>query len=272
MKRMIGLTGGNGKLGSLLLKRANFVNLRCDVTDIESIKYNILHCGFDLDLIVNCAAMSGIEECELNQKKAFEVNVKGLYNLHKVFGSRVLNISTDQVFSGSQWAFLPVENSIPNPINWYGKTKWGAEIESKDDGGKTIRLSRTVSVNDRDIHDYIWELASVERISVPTFFKRNYLHKEFAVDGIEYFAKNYDDMPELVNYGGLNNVSMYDFIHDFADDLEKELVTKNKVYDEKMTPRPKKGGFNVSLAQSLGFPMYTISDTVSRLREENIDE
>ena len=271
MKRMYGVTGYKGKLGSLLLKRPNFVFIDCDVTDLESVKRGI---GYkeELDLIVNCAAMSGIEECELNPKKAFDVNVRGLVNLHRVFGSRVLNISTDQVFSGNHFGFLPTERTTPCPVNNYGFTKWGAEINSKDDKGKTIRLSRTVSVNDRDIHDYIWELASVERISVPTFFKRNYLHKDFAVDGIEYFARNYDDMPEIVNYGGLNNVSMYDFIHDFADELEKELVTKNKVYDDKMTPRPKKGGFNVSLAQSLGFPMFTIADTVSRLREESIDE
>ena len=107
-----------------------------------------------------------------------------------------------------------------------------------------------------------------EEISVPTFFKRNYLHRSQAVDGIVYFVENYDKMPFVVNYGSLDNSSYYKLMLEFSKRLNLAGKVTKRSIELSLTPRPKRGGFNVSLAKKLGFPMYTLSDTVSKLVEE----
>lgn len=266
-----GVVGHLGKLGRLLLERPNFVPIDCNITDRESIKRGLGNAP-DLNVIVNCAAVSSIDACEADYDHALKVNVHGLSYLHKEFGSRVLNISTDQVFSGKSW-FLPKENSFREPVNNYGYTKLGAETISQINGGKTIRISRTVSMDDPDIHMYWIRLAEGNDIAVPTFFKRNYLTRNKAVNGIEFFVNNYDRMPRAVNYGSLDNVSYYRLMDEFllAAKVYGEYLP-GKVLPRKQdvggSPRPKWGGFNVTLAKKLGFPMYKLSDTVSELVEE----
>lgn len=267
-----GVVGYKGKIGSLLLQRPDFVFLDCDVTDIDSIKRQVGVKG-ELDVVVNCAAISSIEKCEEDYKKAIEVNCHGLTNLHRVFGSRVLNISSDHVFDGRKW-MLPKEDTAQSPINSYGMTKLASEMVSLAFEGKTIRLSRTVSHLDSDIDQYFYALENSEYIEVPDFLSRNYIHRDFAVDGIVYMAKNWDKMPQMVHYAGTENVTMYSFIKMVAVDagFRPQDVTKRGKYNDSLAPRPRKGGLNISLAKSLGFPMYNISDTVSKVVDGYINE
>lgn len=262
-----GVVGHRGKLGRLLLERPNFVFVDCNITDLSSIERGLGDAS-ELDLLVNCAGMSSIDSCEADFDLAIKINKNGLHNLHKVFGSRVLNISSDQVFSG-KGIFLPKENSYRQPINAYGFSKLGAELVSYADLGKTIRLSRTVSLDDPDIERYLYRVLKGETVAVPTFFKRNYLARDQAVDGIEFFVNNYDKMPDIVNYGSLDNVSFYKLVRLLSLCLPEcggDVIPRR--VDVGGSPRPKRAGFNVSLAKKLGFPMYTLSDTMSKLEEE----
>ena len=273
MKRIF-VTGRQGKLGSLLIQREGFVAFDGDITDYSSVgkMAKKLMVAPD-DLVVNCAGMTSIDECESDEVKAFIVNMGGIENLHKVFGSRVLNISTDQVFSGEWTLSLRKEKSFRSPINAYGASKFGAEAISEINEGKTIRLSRTISIEDTDIAKYIMRLYREEDIEVPDFFFRNYLTRSQAVDGIEYFAKNYDNMPAVVNYGSKENISMDNLMRRIAVEfkLDPDNVISRDYRIEGLIPRPEYGGFNTSLAKRLGFPYYKISDVVKELgRSANV--
>lgn len=269
MKKIYGVIG-KGKLGSILSNRPNFFFLDCDVTDLLSIGKAIRH--NPMDIIVNCAAISSIDECEKNYEKAIAVNVRGLRNLHKLFEERVLNLSSDHVFKGGMsQIFPPKETSTPSPTNNYGLTKLASETVSDIFGGKTIRLSRSVSVADNDISNYLTDIYSYnKKIFVPTFFTRNYIHREFTADGIEYMVRNWDKMPKLVNYCGTDNTNFYKFMYNLIFELSKDpkdFVRPRTKYEQD-APRPRRGGLNTDLAKSLGFPMYNLSDTMSRLVKE----
>lgn len=272
MKKIYGVIGSTGKLGSLLVQRPDFVKLDVDIRSVSSLHGLRMYLDGNyngLDVIVNCAAISSIDECEGNYEKAIKVNVHGLSNLHKVFGDRVLNISTDHVFNGRNW-LLPREGTTPAPINSYGLTKFASEGVSQVFGGKTIRLSRTVSHLDPDLNQYLHFLEAQEQVTVPDFFSRNYIHREYAVMGIEYMVRHWDDMPSVVNYAGTENVTMYSFVKMLAMEANfrpQDVLKRNK-YDDSLVPRPRKGGLNVSLAKSLGFPMFNVSDTVSKVVED----
>ena len=260
-----GLIGHNGKLGRLLSERPNFVPVECDITNPASIKQSYLN----VDVLVNCAGVTSIDECESNQKRATEVNVRGAYYLHEVYGGRVLTISSDHVFSG-RGIFSPKEETLASPVNHYGWTKIGAEAISRINGGKVIRLSRSVSIKDADIAGWLGALRLGQEAHIPSFFYRNYLTQSQVVDGLEYFVNNFDSMPSTVHYGSVDTVSMYDFVELLARDFGlggfgNRLVVENKKYDESMTPRPLRGGFSTKLAKALGFPMYYSWNAVEQL-------
>lgn len=263
---------GNGKLGRLLLERPNFVPISCDITSKDSI-YNGLYATFgeeqNYDVIVNCAGITSIDECEENQKHATEVNVRGNFYLHEICGNRVLTISSDYVFPGSGF-FRPKENSLLSPVNHCGWTKVGAEAVSRVNGGKVIRLSRSVSIEDDDIARWLMALYRGEEIYVPSFFSRNYLTRKQAVDGLEFFVRNFSSMPDTVHYGSVDTVSMYLFMREVAKafGLDYNAVIANTEYNPNMTPRPLKGGFSISLAKSLGFPAYSVGDVAKQLAED----
>lgn len=272
--RTFAVTGFRGKLGRLLCGRSNFIGMDCDVTDpisidnsLETMRRN----GVYPEIIVNCAAISSIDACEDDEKKANLVNVRGLYNLHTVFGKKVLNISSDHVFS----SIGPFDESYrltpsSSPVNYYGWSKLGAEKISMMDGGKTLRLSRSVSIEDGDISQYLMELYKGEEILVPNFIRRNYLPRDYIVNGIEYFVNNWDKMPQLVHYGAQDVSNFYEFMTILAKKfgLDANLVVPRTEYYDCMTPRPKGGGLKVDLSLRLGFPMYSVFDTCVKLAED----
>jgi dTDP-4-dehydrorhamnose reductase len=264
--KKIGVTGFKGKLGSLLIKREGYIPLDMDITNKLSIEKELKY--HPVDMIVNCASISSIDECERDYEKALKVNTYGLHNLFSVFGKYILNIGTDQVYDGH--SSKRTEKDKPNPINSYGYTKMGAEALCHVHQGKTLRLSRTVSFNDFDINGYINSLWNNQSIYVPSFFYRNYLHRTYAIDGITYFVEHYDSMPDIVNYGGEENCSMYDLMMLIGGAFRQEpsLICRRVEDLENMTKRPHRAGYRIDLAKSLGFPMYSLYDTVSRIFTE----
>lgn len=82
-----------------------------------------------IDLIINCAAYTDVDGCEINKESAFKVNVLGPRNLAIVSSetnAKLVHISTDYVFSGE--TNIPyLESDISDAKNIYGSTKYLGE-------------------------------------------------------------------------------------------------------------------------------------------------
>jgi dTDP-4-dehydrorhamnose reductase len=87
----------------------------------------------DGDWIVNCAAYTNVDKAEEDPVQAFSVNSDGVKRIVEMCALRdlkLLQVSTDYVFDGQKG--LPyTEDSIPNPINVYGKSKLEGEVWAK---------------------------------------------------------------------------------------------------------------------------------------------
>jgi len=137
--------GGSGLLGSKVLKESimefdaigtynshpfSMKNVNVKQLDIRNEKeVEIFIRDRSPDCIVLTAALTNVDQCELNKKEAFEVNVKGPTNVAKaaeMVGAKLIYISTDYVFDGTKGLYS--ENDAPNPINYYGKTKLEGEL------------------------------------------------------------------------------------------------------------------------------------------------
>ena len=78
------------------------------------------------EVLIHCAALTGIRECEQNQKKSWQVNVSGTENLIKACEKHqrrcyFIYISTACVFRGDIGNY--VETDTPYPKNFYALTK-----------------------------------------------------------------------------------------------------------------------------------------------------
>ncbi len=122
------ITGSSGKLGSELVKVFPDAfappHKELDITDRKAVA-NYIEKNTP-ELVIHCAALTGIRECEDNKDLAWRVNVQGTENLvraceNAVPRARFVYISTACVFYGDRGNY--VETDIPYPKNFYSLTK-----------------------------------------------------------------------------------------------------------------------------------------------------
>ncbi|WP_035587183.1 SDR family oxidoreductase [Hippea jasoniae] len=126
--------GANGLVGNAIVDKLNSLGIEClpllhrdfDITHIDDFEKIESFCP---DIVINTAAYLGVEPCEANPTKAFEVNSLAVKNL-AVFceenGYVLAQVSSDAIFDGKNPPYD--ENSTPNPLNMYGLTKFNGEL------------------------------------------------------------------------------------------------------------------------------------------------
>lgn len=128
MKVMI--TGAGGQLGKDLITIFEkdyaieaFDKENLDITDEKNV-FNVIS-NLKPDLIINAAAYTAVDDCEINRKLAYEVNSFGAYYVAKAAkanGASMVQISTDYIFNGKKDTPYEVDDS-PDPISIYGQSK-----------------------------------------------------------------------------------------------------------------------------------------------------
>lgn len=97
--------------------------VRCDISDPSSV--NFLSRAIDsADLVIHCAALTNVSQCETDKKACFRANVVGTRNmviLAKKLGAKLIYVSTPSVFDGVIGNYK--ENDTPNPKNFYSLSK-----------------------------------------------------------------------------------------------------------------------------------------------------
>lgn len=137
------LLGGSGQLGRewqhFVRQKGVEANLmpynshQLDITNYERLSEEIVN--QQPDVVVNCAAYTGVDRAETERKKAMEVNARAVEQLARICrktGSTLVYYSTDYVFPGSgddkkKYPEGYGEDHQADPVNWYGKTKWEGE-------------------------------------------------------------------------------------------------------------------------------------------------
>ncbi|MFX1453204.1 MAG: SDR family oxidoreductase, partial [Promethearchaeota archaeon] len=83
------------------------------------------------DIVVLTAGMTNVDQCEIEKNLATKINLDGPKNIVKVcekLGSKLIFMSTDFVFDGTKKKGNYSEKDHPNPLNYYAKTKYLAEL------------------------------------------------------------------------------------------------------------------------------------------------
>ena len=145
MKMKIMITGQKGQLGTEIqkqlrlgkseigpipdaLKGAEVAAVDLPQLDISRLTDTVAFVEqFHPDIVINCAAYTNVDGCEVNHDTAFQANAVGPRNLaiacEKV-GAKLVHVSTDYVFSGRENGGIPLdEAAATGPISAYGTTK-----------------------------------------------------------------------------------------------------------------------------------------------------
>ena len=143
------VTGSNGLLGQKLIhlikekypqyellacsrgenrvnKTEGFTFRNIDITN--NIEVKKLFSEFKPNIIVNTAAMTNVDQCEVEQEACWNVNVKAVENLiqeSEKYNSHLIHLSTDFIFDGEKGMYKETDES--HPLSFYGKSKETAE-------------------------------------------------------------------------------------------------------------------------------------------------
>ena len=128
------VTGAAGQLGREMVRVAGtavvagLTRADLDVTDRDAA--HTVVAGLRPDVVVNCAAWTDVDGCELDPERAQTVNADAVGFLAEAcdeVGAHFVHMSTDYVFNGE--ASTPYGEDHPtDPVNAYGASKLAGEV------------------------------------------------------------------------------------------------------------------------------------------------
>lgn len=184
-------------------------------------------------VIINASAYTAVDKAETEKEAAFAINgdaVANLATISKANNIRLLHISTDFVFDGTQSTPYTTDDK-PNPINVYGASKLAGESAIQEIYPENAAIVRTSWVYSSHGNNFVKTMLRLmaekdalnvvsDQIGSPTYAKglAEYLWRLAEQDTLEL----------IQHYSDLGVASWYDFavtIQEVA--LEKGLLTKS---------------------------------------------
>lgn len=131
--------GGSGLVGSKFLETAkNIFTISApnagevDILDQEKVKVSLEE--LSPEFVINFAAYTDVQKSEEQRGNigglVYKINATGAKNIAGVCNKlkiKLIHISTDYIFDGTKSGSPYAEDDKPNPVNWYGQTKYFGE-------------------------------------------------------------------------------------------------------------------------------------------------
>jgi len=228
-----------------------------DITDGASV--NRLIAEVRPEVILHAAAMTKVDECELNKVDCWNTNVTAtrfILDAAKETKSRILFISTDFVFDGLHGPYN--EEHEPNPVNYYGSSKLAAE-KAVMQSGLDWAIVRTVLVvgntadgQRQNILTWVKEkLERGEKIKVVDDQVRTPTYVEDLADGIILVLEK--NKKGIFHIAGKDTLTPYQIANETATylKLDSKLIEKASVENfSQAALRPPRTGFIIEKART----------------------
>lgn len=286
------VTGSRGQLGYQTLKTLSrdievipTSKKRGEFGDFSFVEMSITDYGkVDLiieekepEIVVNCAAYTNVDACELNPNIARRVNSDAVENLAKtckVRGIKLIQISTDYVFDGRGPPYE--EYSDKNPIQEYGKSKSSAEEIIQSETGLDWAIVRASGIFSTSHNNFLtWLLKSANENKEVFIVGDQYSTPISALSVSRFISKIIDDnLSGIWNIGSTETVSRLDFARKVCQKFEVGL---ENISESRMSSIPWKAErpVNTSLdtikMRSI-FPGQSIDSMIEELVSENSEK
>jgi dTDP-4-dehydrorhamnose reductase len=222
------------------------------------------------DLILHCAAMTKVDDCEREPQRAAETNVLGSFNVAMAAqrtGALLVTVSTDYVFDGEQDDPYD-EHAVPNPISTYARTKYAGELAARAVAPDVIvlRTAWVFGAGDDFFSRAVAALAAgeeiggiVDQVGSPTFIRelaaRILPVVETGIRGVVHLAG-----PEACTwFDGLTRAKA-------IGDLPGEVVPRKAAELERPAPRPRNSAITSVVLPGTGVaPMPPLDESIRQV-------
>lgn len=217
-------------------------------------------------LIINCAAYTAVDGCETDKRMAMAVNgdaLKYMANSARKFGSYLVHVSTDYVFDGTEGNYN--EDSLPNPINYYGLSKLVGDTYARSYENSLIIRTSGVYGHKGNFPSFIIERLGKNR-------NANVMKGYYSPIHAENLAHA---MSSLIGKGtkGIANVSgerisRLDFARKIAEkfSLDRDLIVPVEKIENMVASRPFDSSLDTSLSRKiLDFDFFSTASNLEKL-------
>ncbi len=295
------ITGATGLLGSSLIRKtpagfsisASYHNnnlvpkKRCTYIHMELTSKTSVMKAIEKakpDIVIHTAAIATPDYCDKNQDEAWNVNVKGTQHILdacKKVGAKIIFITTNGVYDGKNAPYS--ETDEPNPIDFYGKTKYEAEKLVKNSGVAYIivRLITMYGWNNPQSREnpLTWQIRVLGRNKTPLTMVddmfNNFLSVEEASMVIWKLVSKFDKhINQSFNVAGKECISRYAFSIKIAKifDLDESMITPVKLsFFKNMVPRPENTCFTTrKMEEDLNIKPKSMIDGLKYLKKNGL--
>jgi dTDP-4-dehydrorhamnose reductase len=282
----IAVTGSTGLIGSRIIELLNkdfqFIPLlqkKVNITNRQQTDETISN--IDFDILLHLAAYTDVDGTEKNKEAAYRINVEGTRNIFEAVNAKkkkFIYISTDFVFDGKQEKAPFYEDSIPNPISYYGQTKYeGEKIVNSSAGGRAmiVRFSYPYRANFEQKKDFVRNIKSqLEQGKSLQMVTDSTITPTFIDDiafVLKYLFNNYS--PEIYHVVGGDSLSPYDAGKLIAKtfNLNQSLIqpTTYEVYFKDRAKRPQYS--EIKSKKNNFYKMKTFEEGLNEIRKQTIE-
>lgn len=281
------ITGGSGLLGErlaavskdndelILVHNSNPSDntVKCDITNEKEVNNCIEK--ENPDVIIHCAAMTHVDNCEDEIEKAYSINGDGTGYLAKAAeknDAKIIYVSTDFVFDGTRGYYK--EEEKVNPQGIYAKSKYEGEVQLQkySTNWAIARVSVLYGWHSSRPNFTSWvvnELRHKRKINIVTDQINSPTLADNAAEAIFEIARQ--NKNGIFHTAGNDAINRFDFTRKIADafDLNDELInpTDSTQFVQK-APRPRDSSLNVDkVERELGMKMETCSESLKRMAD-----
>jgi dTDP-4-dehydrorhamnose reductase len=224
------------------------------------------------EVVIHTAAMTQVDDCELNQEDCKKANIEAVRNIIegcRSVSAHLVHLSTDFIFDGTEGPLR--EEALPSPVNFYGETKLEAE-KLIFDSGISWSIARTVLVYGivpglSRSNIILWVKDSLEKektINVVDDQWRTPTLAEDLAQGCWLIAKN--KVEGIFNISGNDMLTPYDMAQMVAEHfhLDKKYIKRaNSTTFSQPAKRPAKTGFIIEKAENeLGYKPHSFKQGI----------
>jgi len=275
----IALTGASGLVGSRIIEilkdRFDFIPVsqdRMDITNKDQVEKNLSNLEFDVFL--HLAAYTDVDGAEKEKTAAYVINVKGTENVFKTvkkLGKKFIYVSTDFVFDGQKPPYF--EDSQPNPISYYGLTKYEGERIVRDQA-MIVRFSYPYRARFDQKKDFVRTIKTfLEQQKSLTMVNDSLMTPTFIDDIAESFGHLFLNFsPKIYHIVGQDSMSPFQAARKIAEtfNLDSRLISSIS-YDEYFKNKAKRPKLaDMKSKKNDFFPMKTFSQGLKILSQSSM--
>lgn len=261
------VTGASGMVGQAVIKHCARLNDEVFAHDHRSLDIadeTQVRAVFERErpqAVINCAAWTDVDGCELNPERAFMANARGpeiLATESRSVGASLITISTDYVFNGEKTGFY-TQRDDPKPQSVYASAKLEGERRAQAANARTVvvRTGWIFGPRGRNFLSRVVELAERgERLKV---ISDAYGTPTYAQDLAERLRRLAEiDLPgvyHVVNDG--EGASYEEFAREalLAGSLDASILESVEMDSLKRpAPRPRNSRLRCLLSEAIGLP------------------